>query len=81
MGVYVFIVVNVLMCLSDLIDMDACATRSCTLSLSLLLAKHAQNSPLTHTHIHSVQSVKAAPNVWASRHSTGLPPSLPAASS
>lgn len=29
----------------------------------------------------SEQSVKAAPNVWASRHSAGLPPSLPAASS
>ncbi len=74
--VCVFIVVNVLMCSSDLIDLDAFTTRLRSLFLLLFLPK----TLFWHTH-NSEQCVKAAPNVWVSRHSAGLPPSLPAASS
>ncbi len=50
----------------------------------LFFTKIPSRTRLTHTYTHAhttLRSVLAAPNVWASRHTAGLPPSLPAASS
>lgn len=71
--VCVFLGVNVLTRLSDLIN-----TCTATAPLIFMLKLFSDTHVHTHTQLWAVRS--AAPNVWASRHSTGLPSSLPAAS-
>lgn len=71
--VCVFLGVNVLTRLSDLIN-----TCTATAPLVFMLKLFSDTHVHTHTQLWAVRS--ATPNVWASRHSTGLPSSLPAAS-
>lgn len=74
----VFILANVLMCLTWMLALHTCVPYLFLLSFSYF----HQYSLLTYTYTHnSEECVKAAPNVWASRHTAGLAPSLPAASS